>query len=134
MKTLFLSAILTIASILAMAQPAIPTKLFDVRNGNGIVDSGTTYPQAVTIVFKDLASAQAVYDAFASQYGYTATIPDPANPGQTIANPQSKKQFFMAKVTLYIKDTYRADAVNTATKAAGTSASATVDGVVPPKN
>ncbi len=29
----------------------------------------------------------------ALEYGYSATIPDPANPGQTLPNPQTKAQF-----------------------------------------
>lgn len=135
MKLSTIRSILFLATfaVLTFAQPAIPTKLFDVRNGNGVVDSGTTYPYAITIVFKDKASHDAVIAAFASQYGYQATIPDPANPGQTIANPQSTKQFAMAKLTQYIKDIYRADAVTSATKTAGSTANATVDGVVPPQ-
>jgi len=116
-----------------LAQPAIPTKLFDVRNGNGVVDSGTTYPFAIVIPFKDKASHDALIAAFASQYGYQATLPDPANPGQTIPNPQSTKQFMMAKMTQYLKDIYRADAISTATKSAGTTASSAVDSVVPPQ-
>lgn len=126
--------LIILLAVAALAQPAIPTKLFDVRNGNGIVDSGTTYPFAITIVFKDKASHDAMIAAFASQYGYSATIPDPANPGQTLPNPQSTKQFTMSKITQYLKDIYRADAVTTATKSAGTTASSAVDAVVPPQN
>ena len=133
MKKLFLPFLLLVALVSIGAQPAVPTKLFDVRNGNGVVDSGTTYPFAITIVFKDKASHDAVVAAFASQYGYQATIPDPANAGQTIANPQSTKQFTMAKITQYLKGIYRADAVTAATKSAGTTASSAVDAVVPPQ-
>lgn len=133
MKKLFLPFLLLVALVSIGAQPAVPTKLFDVRNGNGVVDSGTTYPFAITIVFKDKASHDAVVAAFASQYGYQATIPDPANAGQTIANPRSTKQFTMAKITQFLKDIYRADAVTAATKSAGATASSAVDAVVPPQ-
>ena len=131
-RSFILVSLICLTSII-IAQPSPVVKLFDVRNGNGVVDSGTTYPFAITIVFKDKASHDAVVAAFASQYGYQATIPDPANAGQTIANPQSTKQFTMAKITQYLKGIYRADAVTAATKSAGTTASSAVDAVVPPQ-
>ena len=49
--------------------PAIPTKLFDVRNGNGAVDSDSTvYNRATLIVFRDNTAKDAVVAALCSQY------------------------------------------------------------------
>lgn len=53
--------------------PAIPSKIFDVRQGNNAVDSdATVYPRATLIVFKDNAAKDAVIDAFADVYGWEA--------------------------------------------------------------
>lgn len=109
--------------------PAIPTKLFDVRQGNNSIDSdGTVYPRAALIVYKDNAAKSAIEDAFATMRGYQATIPDPANPSNTIPNPQSKQQFFHKSIEQFIRDTYRASkvvaAVNTAKATAETAADA----------
>lgn len=120
MRKLLLHEYAAIALLLALgvyaviAQPTIPTKLFDVRNGNGVVDAGTTYPQAIVIVFKDKAAKDEMIDAFAAQYGYRATIPDPANPGQTIANPQTKQAFMHRHITAYFRDVAKGAAVATA--------------------
>ena len=43
-------------TITASAQA--PTKLFDIRNGDGIVDGGVVQSQAMYIVFKDAAFAR----------------------------------------------------------------------------
>jgi len=45
--------------------PSIPTKAFDVRNGNGVIDAGTTYPNAIVIPFKDAAAKQKFLDDYA---------------------------------------------------------------------
>lgn len=118
---------------LIIAQPPPVTRLFDVRNGNGVVDSGTTYPQAIVIPFKDKASKDAVIAAFADAYNYQATVPDPANPGQTIANPQSPAAFANDRIKSFIKEVYASSAINAATKSAASSSKATVDSVVPPQ-
>lgn len=39
------------------------------------------------------AKKQKVLDLYCQTRGYQETIPDPENPGQTIPNPISKKQF-----------------------------------------
>jgi hypothetical protein len=48
-----------------------------------------------------------IIDAMALEYGYQATIPDPANPGQTIPNPQTKAQFGKAQIGRIIKEAVR---------------------------
>lgn len=69
--------------------PAIPTKLFDVRQGNNAADAdATVYPRATLIVFKDNAAKQTVIDAFALLGSYSATLPDGS------PNPQSAQSFF----------------------------------------
>ncbi len=39
-----------------------------------------------------------IVDAMALHYGYQANIPDPANAGQTIANPETKAQFAKSQI------------------------------------
>lgn len=121
------------AGAATMQQPTIPTRAFDVRNGNGIVDTGVTYPQAIVIVFKDKASKDEMIDAFAAQYNYQATIPDPANPnGAQIPNPVSKAQFMNKQITAYLRDIYKAAQTATATEAARKAASNAADEKLPP--
>lgn len=133
MKRYLITIIIALVAYAAFAQPNIPVKLFDVRNGNGVVDSGTTYPQAIVIPFKDKASKDAIIDAFVDQYNYQSTVPDPANPGATIPNPQSKAAFTNDRIKSFIKEVYTASNVSAATKSAATSSKATVDSVVPPE-
>lgn len=45
-----------------------------------------------------------VRNAFASAYGYQATIPDPNNAGQTIPNPETKGQFTERKIREFIRE------------------------------
>lgn len=48
--------------------------------------------------------APRVLTAFANTYGYQAQIPDPNNPGQTIANPVTEAQFAKTQLISHIKD------------------------------
>ena len=130
MKQLFLLFTLLLA-LTSVAQT--PARLFDVRNGNGIVDNAVAQPFATYIAYKDSASKNKIIDAFATAYGYQANIPDPANPGQTIPNPQSKQGFFNARLTAYIKDVYKAQQVATAAKTASDTAASAADAEVPPQ-
>lgn len=115
------------------AQPTIPTRMFDVRNGNGVINAGVTYPQAVVIVFKDKASKDEMIDAFAAQYTYQATIPDPANPsGPQIPNPQTKQAFMNKQITAYLRDVFKAAQAQAATSAAQKTASDAADAKLPP--
>jgi hypothetical protein len=114
----------------------IPTKLFDVQNGNGAV-LDVTYPRATLIAFKDNASKDAVIDAFAAMGGYQDTVPnpayDPAVPGSTptIPNPQSKQQFYTKRVTQFIRDTYKSYKISVAEKAAKATAETAAEAELP---
>lgn len=59
-----------------------------------------------------------VRDAFVAYHGWTATIPDPGNPEQTIQNPVTKNQCVKQVVGKFVKDSVRAhqseQAANTA--------------------
>lgn len=57
----------------------------------------------MTITIPD-AQLNRVRDAFAAAYGYSATVPDPANPGQTIPNPENKTQFTQRMVRKYMHE------------------------------
>jgi hypothetical protein len=50
---------------------------------------------AVVVSFTFNINAHAVRqrDAICGRNGYTATLPDPNNPGETIPNPETKEQF-----------------------------------------
>lgn len=119
--------------IIVNAQPTIPAKLFDVRNGNGIVDAGTTYPQATVIVFKDKAAKDAIIEAFAAEYGYQTTVADNDRPRQTIPNPKSKQAFMNEKLTDFVRDVYRAHKLKTAEAAAKKTAGDAADAELPIK-
>lgn len=43
-------------------------------------------------------------EAVASMYGYTATIPDPADPTLTVPNPQTKEQFLKQQVKAWLRN------------------------------
>jgi len=49
-----------------------------------------------------------VRNDFCSYHGWTATIPDPDNEGQTINNPESQGAFIKRKIGEYVKDSVRA--------------------------
>jgi hypothetical protein len=138
MKKLFLLVLLAIALVQAPSFDAqIPQKLFDVRNGNGLVENGVTYPRATYIAFKDNAAKDAIIDAFALMRGYQDTVPNPAyNPAvegsqPTIPNPQSKQVFFNKAIEQFIRDTYKAAKVTAAEKAAKATAEAAADAELP---
>ena len=59
--------------------PAIPNKLFDVRNGNDSVDKdGTLYPFAFEIVCKDTQAKNKVIDALCEVGDYAGLKPEEA--------------------------------------------------------
>lgn len=131
MQKLLSLILLILMMVVAFAQPQIPTKLFDVRSGNGVVDTGVTYPRATVVVFKDNTSKDALIDAFAAEYSYQAIVPNPAIPGQTMANPQSKQGFFNEKLSVYLKDIYKAHKTKAAAKAANDTAASAADAELP---
>jgi DNA-directed RNA polymerase specialized sigma24 family protein len=105
--------------------PAVPAKLFDVRNGNGCVDSdGTAYPRATLIVFKNNAAKDGVIEAFASAYSYQATIDGKPN-------PQSVQAFFHQKIQQHIRDIYRAAKTSAAAATAIATAAANAEAELP---
>lgn len=116
----------------------VPTRLFDVRNGNGLTEAGTTYTRATYIAFKDNASKDAIIDAVCAMGGYQATIPNPAygrnveGSQPTIANPQTKQAFFNKRIEQFLRDNYRAWKTSAAEKAAKATAEAAADAELPP--
>lgn len=132
MKKVFLFSLLFITLIQVPTSDAqIPTRLFYVRNGNGLVENSVTYNRATYIAFKDNASKDAIIDAFCAMGGYTDTVPDPANPGQTIPNPQSKQAFYNKRIEAFIRDTYKSYRVSVAEKAAKATAEAAAEAELP---
>lgn len=97
--------------------PAVPTKLFDVRQGNQSVDAdATVYPRATLIVFRDNAAKDAVIDAFCDKFGFVPS------------GEQTKQQFFNSHLQNHIRAIYReqkaAAAGLVAAKTAGDAADA----------
>lgn len=106
----------------------IPTKLFDVSNGNGVIDAGVPYPSATVIVYRDAAAKNKIIDAVARAGSYSATLPGGVTP-----NPQSKQVFFNKWLSNTIRDIVRNDAVSEAARAAAVAAGATADADLPDK-
>lgn len=92
--TTFILAVICCVSFAASAQA--PQKLFDVRNGNGIVDGGTPQPQAVYLVFKNAAAKDAVIDALCDTGNFTGLVRPPGETPQQLAI--AKAQFAMAEI------------------------------------
>ncbi len=117
----------------------VPTRLFDVRNGNDLTINGTTYTHATYIAFKNNASKEAIIDAICAMGGYQETVPNPAydpNVGgsqPTIVNPLPKQQFFNKRIEAFIRDNYKAYKISVAEKAAKTTAEAAADAALPPQ-
>jgi hypothetical protein len=63
-------------------------------------------------------------------YGYRDTIPDPANPGQLIPNPQTPQQFAQQKVIDYCLEVVRAYQTELAAQQARKTASDSLDAQV----
>ena len=92
-----LGLLVLLISVLGIGNAQPPAKLFDVRNGNGVIDGANTDAFATLIVFKDQASKQSVIDAFCKVGGWQALIGG-------VANPQSKPQFFHSELQKMIRD------------------------------
>lgn len=108
-----------------------PIKLFSVNKGNGAVINAETATHATLIWYRDNAAKQSVIDDFCAAYGYQATIPDPARPGQTIPNPQSQQDFFNDQLRRFIREVIRGQRVQAAASSAGASAGAAADADLP---
>lgn len=129
MKRLLLFA-LSALTITAYAQaPTIPTKLFDARNGNGVVDAGTTYTAAIVIPFGTAGSRTAIQnkqqflDGFAAANGYASTVLN--EPALT------KQQFFLRALTDYMRSNYKRGIADVAGATAAKTAGDVVDSEVP---
>lgn len=83
-----LSLSLVFLSITVAAQA--PTKLLDVRNGNGIVDSGVTQAFATYIVYKDNATKNDLINALCDLGNYDALDPATRPSRQAFANQEIK--------------------------------------------
>jgi len=62
-----------------------------------------------------------IIDAFATAYGYKATISDPDVPNQTIPNPESKAEHARRRVKEYIREIVKSQELNDARRTAETS-------------
>lgn len=133
MKNLFLLLLLAcyFPVVATIQAPTIPTRLFDARPGNGVVDGGTTYPAAIVILFGTVEgrtptqNKNVFLDAFAVANSYQATI-------NGAPNPQSKQGFFLRVLTDYMKSEYRRGTVNVAADSAAKAAGEVVDRELPP--
>ncbi len=136
-------AIMVIFMANALVRSQAPTKLFDVRNGNGAVIGADTYNRATIIVYRDNAAKDKVIQRFCEAYGYQATVPNPAfnpqlpvdpvtNP-QTIPNPVSNQVFFNRQLTAYIRDVVRAQGIAAAAEAAKKKSADAEDTELPPQ-
>lgn len=92
MKRLLITITLLVLPVFAQA-PSIPTKAFDVREANGIVDQGTTYPAALVIPFKDAAAEQKFYDDYANNNNWANANPQP-----------NKKKFALDGIKQFMKE------------------------------
>jgi hypothetical protein len=68
--------------------------------------------------------------AACTSYGYRDMVPDPANPGQLIPNPQTPQQFAQQKVVEYCVEVVRAYQTELAAQQARKAASDNLDAQV----
>jgi len=92
MKKLILTLIIFTLPVFAQA-PSIPNKAFDVREANGIVDQGTTYPAALVIPFKDAAAETKFYQDYADNNNWANASPQP-----------TKKKFALDGIKQFMKE------------------------------
>lgn len=72
--------------------------------------------KSFTITAPDALFAQAV-EAVCANYGYQPNVPDPANPGGTVPNPESPVEFAMTRLKLWLRDNIEAHVVRQANAA-----------------
>jgi hypothetical protein len=96
MKKIILTLIVFVLPVFAQA-PSIPTKAFAVRNGNGVVDNGTTYTSAIVIPFKDAAAKQKFLDDVAEANNWANQVPQ-----------QPKQQFVLDVIQNLLKQQAKA--------------------------
>lgn len=95
LKTILVSLFLFFAGAAfgAVQAPSIPNKAFDVREANGIVDQGATYPAALVIPFKDAAAQTKFYQDYADNNNWANANPQP-----------TKKKFALDGIKRFMKD------------------------------
>lgn len=71
--------------------------------------------------------AARIKDDFAAFFGWTATIPDPNNPQQTIPNPESQNAFIKRVLGNYIKTSIQTRREQVGRLASDTSVKTDVD-------
>ena len=108
----------------------IPTKLFDVMNGNNAV-LDVTYPRGTFIAYKDNAAKNKVEDAVATYTGWQATVPD--GKGGQVPNPVSKAQNLNKYITKILRDVVKATSANAAANAAIAIANSASESELPPE-
>lgn len=91
--TIIATFLLSASLLGAIQTPSIPTKAFDVREVNGIVDRGTTYPAAIVIPFRDLAAQTAFYRDYADNNNWANANPQP-----------TKKKFALDGIKQWMKE------------------------------
>lgn len=76
-------------------------------------------------------NANRIANAFAVAYGYQDNVPDPANPGAMIPNPDTKAVFTKKKIADFIRNTVIAvEAEKAASDARAATSQAVTDSVV----
>lgn len=58
----------------------------------------------VTLDLGTAAQTNRVIDAICGLYDYQPQVADPANPGQTIANPETKAQFAKRQIIEFVRN------------------------------
>ncbi len=92
--------LLTLFAFTITATAQAPNKLFAVRNGNGIVDSGVTQDQAIYIVFKGAAAKLTVFDALCDTANFGGLIRPAGETAQQLT--QARRQFAMDEIRAWL--------------------------------
>lgn len=96
----------------------------------GVFSVGTfaqTVEVKVTVTGETLPNTGKVCEDFAKHYGWTATVPDPADNTKTIANPESTCAFMERKVEEFVVEVVKAQRVNKAAEDSRKAAAQAVD-------
>ena len=105
-----------------------PVKLFDVANGNGVVNSGETVARGTLIWYRNDAAKNQVIDAVCATNGYADVVAEAQRQNTT---PPAKQVFFNRVITEFLRNAVRSVEINTAATAAGNQAGATIDADLP---
>jgi hypothetical protein len=105
-----------------------PVKLFDVANGNGVVNSGETVARGTLVWYRDDAAKNKVIDAVCATNGYADVVAEAQRRNTT---PPAKQVFFNRVLTDFLRAAVRSVEVNAAATAAGNQAGAAIDAELP---